>query len=67
MNMHYKYNESDNDNELIQNLGKFENLIGLKLKNYSYGNIEYSYEGDLYEFFDVKIYEHDDKFINILN
>ena len=60
--MHYKYNESDNDNELIQNLGKFENLIGLKLKNYSYGNIEYSYE-----FFDVKIYEHDDKFINILN
>ena len=62
--MHYKYNESesDNDNELIQNLGKFENLIGLKLKNYSYGN-----EGDLYEFFDVKIYEHDDKFINILN
>ena len=64
--MHYKYNESDNDNELIQNLGKFENLIGLKLKNYSYGNID-SYEGDLYEFFDVKIYEHDDKFINILN
>ena len=67
--MHYKYNESesDNDNELIQNLGKFENLIGLKLKNYSYGNIEYSYEGSFYQFIDVKIYNPNYKFINILN
>jgi len=57
MNMHYKYNESDNDNELIQNLRKFENLIGLKLKNYSYDNIEYedSDEGIFYQKINVKI------------
>ena len=56
MNMHYKYNESDNENELIQNIVKFDNLIGLKLKNYSYGNIEYEDEETFHQFSNVKIY-----------